>query len=109
MPFELQRRDIDCTTATYNDILLTGFNTHRGQTDWGQNLYRGGGAGFDTPGDSVDWWYNSEFSNYNTYGDAALVDIEATPPVYAPLIVTLGTVYGLFTQTVWLVCCLSSW
>jgi uncharacterized protein YkwD len=29
MPFELQRRDIDCTTATYTDIILTGFNTHR--------------------------------------------------------------------------------
>lgn len=29
MLFEPQRRDIDCTTATYTDIMLTGFNTHR--------------------------------------------------------------------------------
>ena len=29
MPFELLRRDIDCTTAAYTDIMLTGFNTHR--------------------------------------------------------------------------------
>ena len=29
MLFEPQRRDIDYTTATYTDIMLTGFNTHR--------------------------------------------------------------------------------
>ena len=50
-------------------------------TGWGQNLYYGGGAGFDTPGDAVSWWYNGEIENYDTYGDAALVDISASPAV----------------------------
>jgi hypothetical protein len=95
-------RDIVCAAALNADHDLCSDGT-----GWGQNLYYGGGTGYDTPGDAIGWWYNSEFSNYDTYGDAALIDIEATPPVYAPPPATPGAVYGHFTQTVWQVCYLS--
>jgi hypothetical protein len=49
---------------------------------YGQNLYYGGGAGYDSPGDAISSWYNYEIENYDTYGDAALVDTAAG--VYQP-------------------------
>ena len=66
---------------------------------FGQNLYYGGGDGYDTPGDAISWWYNGEIENYNTYGTDALINIGAgilSPPPAQP-----GLVYGHFTQVVW--------
>lgn len=94
-------------TNIHFDMPFAGYCLCSDGTGWGQNLYYDGGAGYDTSGDSINSWYNGEFSNYDTYGDAALIDIEATPPVYAPPPATPGAVYGHFTQTVWQVCCLS--
>jgi hypothetical protein len=68
---------------------------------FGQNLYYGGGDGYDTAGDAIDWWYNSELGNYDTYGSAAVIDIEAG--IYSPPPAQPGEVYGHFTQTVWVV------
>lgn len=67
--------------------------------DFGQNLYYGGGVGYDTPGDAIDWWYNGEIENYDTYGSDALIDIASR--VYSPPPAQPGAVYGHFTQTVW--------
>jgi hypothetical protein len=56
-------------------------------------------VGYGSPGDAISSWYNDEIENYDTYGDAALVDTAAG--VYQPTPAKPGAVYGHYTQVVW--------
>ena len=76
-------------------------------TGWGQNLYN---AYSTDPNDisllgwnAINWWYNGEFSNYDTYGDASLLDLEDNPDDWEPPPAAPGLIFGHFTQTVWVV------